>query len=739
MALTTPFARTRRRSRLSRSHDAIGDRWSRSSRSSRRLRLARILAARQRPRRPIHSRGQTLIIFALTFSILVGILGLAIDTVRVYDLYARMQRAAESGALAGVIYMPNYYTANLPYAPGDSAVCRAIAETVKNGFGTACNPETASVTAAAACPTTVSSVEIAVCTDSASHYGLTVYITETMNLAFLSAFGVGPLTITAHATAEYLPPVQLATNNPSGGGAGNWGGLGECQSYTSPPVRIDCDDTLRSFAAHISGPAELKEQGDAFVNCEEGTAYVAAPDPSYASSGGPPYTTYNGYPTNHAQYANAGLNSSHCGAGNPDQQTFSGPATTGTAHPGGYAFYIHMNATASSSNLWIYNAPFNPYSPSDCTNEYPLDSFHFYCNGNTPTVPANYFQGSQYSTKGFQDPNLYMTVTYSIYQIANLGNPTVGTLLGTFTALPYDNMAGNGCGSSQMLQLPSAAYGISTARCRTSQCSFQWCMLPKQPGVTGDVTAPSNPVELTAGNDYRVMVESTSYTQPTNFNLGWGQHIFNLKICPDGTSSGNIQYCDDPNNPQGQIGGWSATSVMFVNTIEYNCEICIGNNYPLGQAEFPLGIVPVEYAGLTLDIKFFNPGNVAPSVQTLGDVGITVIPPVAGTGDPCSIQPSQLNGYSYSYPAWERSTTANQIDSNSPALPMLLATKSGDKIYAGLWTDLYIKLPQNYTPGQWTICTWATARQQSLDDPYSQHIMTIKVTALGQSPVHLVS
>jgi hypothetical protein len=69
---------------------------------------------------------------------------------------------------------------------------------------------------------------------------------------------------------------------------------------------------------------------------------------------------------------------------------------------------------------------------------------------------------------------------------------------------------------------------------------------------------------------------------------------------------------------------------------------------------------------------------------------------------------------------------------------MLFASKAGDKIYEGLWTDLFIKVPTNYTAGQWTICTWATARQQSSDDAYSQHVMTIKVTALGQSPVHLV-
>src|SRR6185312_12918113 len=141
--------------------DARRDTHERSSASAqaRRRRIERAL--RPRRRRSPHTRGQTLIIFAMTFSVLIGMLGLAIDTVRIYNLYAEMQRAAEAGALAGVIYMPNYYATALPYAPGDSAVCRAMQETVKNGFGATCSPEPAAPTAGQACPTDVSTVTVA--------------------------------------------------------------------------------------------------------------------------------------------------------------------------------------------------------------------------------------------------------------------------------------------------------------------------------------------------------------------------------------------------------------------------------------------------------------------------------------------------------------------------------------------------------------------------------------------------
>src|SRR5690348_3043347 len=105
-----------------------------------------------------YSRGQSIIIFALTLTVLLGFAGLAIDVARIYDLYARMQRAAEAGVLAGVLYMPTSYNSARP-GDGLSAVSRALAETYKDGFGPA--PLVAPDTAARPTPPAV--VEVAVC------------------------------------------------------------------------------------------------------------------------------------------------------------------------------------------------------------------------------------------------------------------------------------------------------------------------------------------------------------------------------------------------------------------------------------------------------------------------------------------------------------------------------------------------------------------------------------------------
>ena len=158
-------------------------------------------------RRARRRKGQTLIIFALSFTVLLGVAGLAIDGARLFDMYARMQRAAEAGALAGVLYMPNNYSSPLP-PPGDgnSAVSRALEETIKNGFGSPLPPNVSD------CPTPTKSVQVAVCTVPNRSTDLQVIVTMTVNVVLLSGLGVAPVTLQAVAQAEYLPPFDVGRN-----------------------------------------------------------------------------------------------------------------------------------------------------------------------------------------------------------------------------------------------------------------------------------------------------------------------------------------------------------------------------------------------------------------------------------------------------------------------------------------------------------------------------------------------
>ncbi len=727
-------------------------------------RLARSLArasarAARRPDRATRrrDRGQTLVIFVLVFTALIGFLGLAIDTARVYDLYARMQRAAEAGALAGVIYMPTYYTNTLPSSPYDNAICRALQETSKDGFGTYCDPSTLSPIPATPCPTPQSTIEIAVCPTSQPHQ-LQVFITESINLTFLSALGLGGLTLTVSATADYIPPVNVGVDPTNPGGTGTWGTFGSC-GYAASSA---CSTGVRNWAGNINGPGELKEQGDPLVTCEEGSSGL---DPANASNYGSidtnaastisppsttPYTTYTGLPTNHPQYTDYTATSGDGGqvpanCANSDQSiALTGPAYMGGPQHVGYAFYVNIPANDPGEDLWVWNAPFSPNSGNSCNgrtggqNQTSYDVFYFYnCKGSshspyyfypgtasglpcnsTVLAPSSLPNNNPYQC---EDPNLYFTVSYTIYSIADSADPAPisGQPVTTFTALPYEVNDISNCD----WQPHSSFYSSPTAPggCVASDCIAKWCPVANRIGDTGSLWSG---VKLGPGK-YRVMVVAADYGDPSNFNMGWGGHSYSLRLCPDGTTQGNVPGCTPYNGAY--VAGWSLTDALFAFP---------GNGKGNGSSqttEYPLGYIGQEYAGETINVQLYDPGDLnGTNSSAKGYTIYAVAPPLApgaSTSDPCLISSSDLalagfSSSSYFFPYHERPAAF------SSALTGLEGSYNGDLLYNGLWTSIQVTMPSTYTGGDWTLC--AIAPQTNDSD-----VVGVMVDSLNASPVHL--
>lgn len=708
---------------------------------SRARHMRRLLAAdfARRSTRTVHraSRGQTLIIFVLALTALIGFMGLAIDTVRVYDLYARMQRAAEAGALAGVIYMPNNYNVNLTNSPGDNAVCRAWDEAYKNTFGQYCTPGTDVGATSNYCPT-AGTVEVAVCPVPKFSYELQVTITESINVVFLSLLNVGPVTISATATAAYLPPVQIASDPTGTGGTGSWGTFGEC-GHSGTSASAACTGSgSRNWAGNINGPGELKEQGDPLVSCEEGPSTGVA-DQS-ATTSPLPYTTYTGLPTNHPQNTSpvpTDTEPTDTNCPNPDTSTvFSGPsgAWAGAPSHAGYAFYVHMPKDATSNaSVWIWNAPFDPVQPPSCngrqsTGQTAYDIYYFYnCSGSGGS-PYQYYPGSGCDGQNpytCAQAKLMFSVTYSITPI-DLANPTAGTPIATFQAYPL--MTGS-CGNGSYTLLASTALG-TTQGCVTSACVSNWCPLGQElGGVPSTPSALWTPAQLVPGQDYRIMVVAADYGDPSDFHLGWGGHSYSMKLCPgSGIDQTNVQTCTTPSGPSGSsvISGWNLSDTLF--TFPGNGK----GNGGSQTTEYPLGVIPASYAGRTIDVSLYDPGDLIGSTNGVSVYG--AVPAIAGVTDPCTATSSQLqsagydptiNGQNFVFPNSERTALFNN---NIPALEPSL---KNDLIYNGLWVNEQIAMPANYTDTAWTLC--ATAPQTNDSD-----VLGIRVLALGQSPVHLV-
>src|SRR5690242_19137963 len=701
-------------------------------------------------------KGQSIIIFALTLTVLLGFAGLAIDVARIYDLYARMQRAAEAGVLAGVLYMPNNYNTGLP-SPGDgmSAISRALAETYKDGFG----PPPVVAPDTAACPTPFTATEVSVCSVAGKPNDLRVAITETTPLALLSALGLRPVTLTVSAQAEYMPPFPVGLDNTPN----FFGDQGECNTSGGSPNSCGPSGNgahVQNFMANIEGPADLKESGDPFVFCEEGPSDTTPPQPDQGqgvTNGLYTIPTYEGLLTNHTQYADSTTNlAAHCGQpvaggnpGNPDQQPpgYNGPATSGNEHPGAYNYAIVIPDVAhggpnGGGSVWIYNANYVPFidTGNSCPGRQPTDTFRkgHGCTGWATTYGTQTFNGN------FDDPYFYFNVTYTLYsvtapyfrgvdvpvwqspvnqpEIAPFGGMVNGQTGVAVPVRPYDMMTQDlslhGCqtNGSQVYDLSGrSSYGSGSgagACLPTPQCFQQWCEVADN---------------LQAGL-YRLAVEVTGYN-PSGaaldaFSHGWGKHNYGLKVCV--------------HTPPSAIGCPSGGSVSAWNNMD------ITMSFPSANAQnvFPLADIPVQYAGRLINIGFYDPGDSDPG----NDSWFAVVPPATdetGTltnpaipinyGHDCQGNPRETAPANWlnDPPVSRIQPMPNVSGGIANGQPSIRTSANGDNIFNGLWVRGCVQLPPNYVGGLWKM------------DIFSSHgtnTDTVGISfALVGSPLHLVT
>lgn len=129
-------------------------------------------------------RGQILVMFALSITLLFGLMALVIDVGNFWNESLHVQLAAEAAALAGV-----------PYMPGDfgAATTKALAEASKNGF------------------TSGTGTTVTTAVDAESDRRLDVTISKQFGTIFLSLIGMPRVTVTRQAVGEYTLPVPMGS------------------------------------------------------------------------------------------------------------------------------------------------------------------------------------------------------------------------------------------------------------------------------------------------------------------------------------------------------------------------------------------------------------------------------------------------------------------------------------------------------------------------------------------------
>ena len=131
------------------------------------------------------SRGQVVVIFALSIMVFIGMCAVVLDIAWYWANMLRMQRAADAAALAGVVYLPSNPT---------SAVTAALSEAAKNGYTNG-----------------VGGAVVTAAPDTSNNRSLRVSVTGGVGTFFMRLFGVTSLSGTQASKAEYVLPVPMGS------------------------------------------------------------------------------------------------------------------------------------------------------------------------------------------------------------------------------------------------------------------------------------------------------------------------------------------------------------------------------------------------------------------------------------------------------------------------------------------------------------------------------------------------
>ena len=130
-------------------------------------------------------RGQVLVIFAFLLTILLGMSAFVVDLAWIWSNQLQVQRAADAGALAGVVHLPGNPNAG---------VAAARAESRKNGF-----------------EHNVNGVVVTANPDPAFARRMIVNVSTPVDTFFLSLFGFDEVNVDRTAKAEYVLPVPMGS------------------------------------------------------------------------------------------------------------------------------------------------------------------------------------------------------------------------------------------------------------------------------------------------------------------------------------------------------------------------------------------------------------------------------------------------------------------------------------------------------------------------------------------------
>lgn len=660
---------------------------------------------------PKSQAGQAIVLIAFFLIVLFGAIGLAVDGGVSYYYNAAAERAAASAALAGVIFMPKQYlsTDSIPAGAGNDATDRAITAAKRNGF-------TVGVSGIAV---TVSRYTDPV-TGLVQPESLQVTVSRQVPTFFMQVFGITSITVSRTAVAQYLKPLKLG------------------EPCLFPPA----------------GPGD----------CHTGSTV------SQLGNGGYYFLRTEGWGTDRGQGDAYTPNENSGCASCPSTDVHSISGNQGTdvidptlAGPGGYNYTLTVPA-GFTAQLQVYNAAFAPDGNTAAGVNF-CENFQTGQPGHACSPGGNYYMHED-DTPPYGTTSLYSAMRYTIFAAPSVFIRSSDTIMSQMTVMPVDasnwkNTSANGTDNGQPApyyidantnKKITQTYGTAVTcaplatGCPTVMSAYHSWM---NVGGYSPSTACSPTVICPAG--YEAESSIVKYT------AGYGP----IGALPAGTYRLRI----DTLNADGSIppGGSQAHKGLAVRVMDgANGNADCGNAVtpcslsalddlsiftPItspagGNFRIPVFSVPAIYAGLTIGIDIFDPGDINANG---GSAFLGFVDPTT-----CNLFTEPAGGGSASVYdlGVQRSNlgTGAQVTVGTYANPNpveILTNNSGVQPYNGHWLHFDIPIPSTYAPivggtacdptgqGYWDLQYRTTANVSATD--------TITITLnLRGNPAHIL-
>ncbi|HET6310319.1 MAG TPA: hypothetical protein VFH00_04875 [Candidatus Nitrosotalea sp.] len=617
--------------------------------------------------------GQTIVLVALMMVALFAGVGLAVDTGVGYYWNSAAERAAVAGALSGVIFMPNQLTSAQAITPGNDATDRAIAEAKKNGFDTANTGE---------------NVQVTVAPVGGFANQLAVTVSRSSRTYFMPIFGFTSFKVSRTAIASYLPAITLGQPGSQ---------LGSTVSQLG---------NSGYYFMRTEGWTTNRGQGDAFT-------------PKPTGCGAPACDS----------------NDVH---GISDVRGTDGADASLPAR-GAYNIMITI-PPGSSGRIQVYNAAF---SPDACAGGTTACTTLPWYNGSSNPNPANYCEnwkagtpvltspapGVRCSTASqnyfmheddccnfnYSDNTTYSTMKYTVFKMPNVFIRSSDQFNSRLTVHPLDARNWNQ-GPSQYRDV-TAGVNYTQAYAAdghpTNLMEYHaWTDVAGPGGYTSGLSTYNGSQAVLGPGSYRLRIDTLEFDGSN----------------PPGNSQAHkglaVRVADSGGNSPCGTCSVSAMSDMAIYTPV---------NLPsTGSFNVPLFQLPPDYAGKTISVDIYDPGDTN-GATTSGTMTLGIADP---SGSIANVAPGVANMYNLGTQRSNYPGGATLVASSSSPI-VTVRTSGGSVPFDNYWLHFDIPIPASYNPGASPSNWWWSLQYGITGSVAGTDTVTVAVSLRG-NPAHLV-